>query len=90
MGSGGGQCMEDTMIMSTLLARVSTPAEAMKALKVYDHVRRPRTQQVVKASLRTGELITGSDKTIGIDAVPLKQALDGRWDFIWKCEYSCL
>lgn len=75
-------CVEDVLIMSSLLARVSTPAEAVKALKVYDEVRRPRTQQVVEASHRTGDLITGRDEIIGLDAKKLEEALVHRWDFI--------
>lgn len=82
MGSGGGMCVEDTLIMAALLARVSSPAEALTALKVYDEVRRPRTQHVVDASRRTGDLITGRDKTVGLDAKKLQEILAGRWDFI--------
>lgn len=74
--------MEDTLIMSALLARVSSPAEAVSALKVYDEVRRPRTQHVVEASRRTGDLITGRDKAVGLDAKKLQEILAGRWDFI--------
>lgn len=75
-------CIEDTMILSTLLGCVSTSAEATKALKVYDQIRRPRTQAVVEASKQTGELLTGSDAEVGIQGKKLKKALDNRWDFI--------
>lgn len=75
-------CVEDTLIMSALLGRVSSPGEAVLALKVYDEVRRPRTQHVVEASRRTGDFITGRDETVGLDAKRLQEALAGRWDFI--------
>nr|XP_023908623.1 6-methylsalicylic acid decarboxylase atA-like [Quercus suber] len=83
MGSGGGMCVEDTLIMSTLLGRATTTAEAEIALKVYDQVRRQRTQDVVVASRETGTLITGKDEAIGLYAQKLEDVLANRWDFIF-------
>lgn len=76
-------CVEDTLIIASLLGRVASPTEAVLALKVYDGVRRPRTQDVVVASRRTGSLITGKDTIVGLDAAKLEEVLAHRWDFIF-------
>nr|POE77940.1 6-methylsalicylic acid decarboxylase ata [Quercus suber] len=83
MGSGGGMCVEDTLVMSTLLGRATSTTEAELALKVYDQIRRQRTQDVVVASRKTGTLITGKDEIIGLDAQKLEDVLANLWDFIF-------
>lgn len=56
MGSGGGMSIEDSLILSTSLHRAKTPVETIAALKVYDQVRRPRTQRIVESSRATGDI----------------------------------
>ncbi|KAI1073991.1 FAD/NAD(P)-binding domain-containing protein [Whalleya microplaca] len=80
-GSGGGMSIEDSLILSTLLGRAKTPAEALIALKVYDQVRRPRTQRVVGSSRITGTILTGNNKDMGLDPKKL-QSFMSKWDFI--------
>lgn len=75
-------CVEDTLILSTLLGRSKSREEALVALKVYDQVRRPRTQDIVKSSLTTGFMLMGIDENIGIDQDKITTALGPRWDFI--------
>ena len=58
-GSGGGVSIEDSLILSTLLGRIKTTAEARIALKIYDQVRRPRTQRIVESSRGTGWIVAG-------------------------------
>ncbi|KAF1819871.1 salicylate hydroxylase [Dissoconium aciculare CBS 342.82] len=81
-GSGGGMCIEDSMILSSLLGRASSPAEALVALEVYDQVRRPRTQEIVKSSWDTGKIFMALDQDTNLDAEKLKAKLRPRWDFI--------
>ncbi|KLJ12555.1 hypothetical protein EMPG_12416 [Blastomyces silverae] len=81
-GSGCGMSFEDTLILSTLLGRSKTPAEALVALQVYDQVRRPRTQRIVESSRGTGRIMTGEGEGIGLDLEKLRQGLLPRWDFI--------
>lgn len=81
-GSGAGMAIEDSLILSTLLGRATTVAEASLALKAYDQVRRPRTQQVVESSRGTGMMRTGLDKDTGLDLLKFQQKLLSRWDFI--------
>lgn len=73
--------IEDSLILSTLLGRATNTAEAEAALKVYDQVRRPRTQRIVESSRGTGEILNGKGVN-GLDLGWLKQNLLPRWDFI--------
>ena len=77
-GSGGGMSIEDSLILSSLLGRAKTPVEALAALKVYDQVRRPRTQRIVESSRVTGDMLTGAVK---LDPKTLDSFMS-RWDFI--------
>lgn len=81
-GSGAGMSVEDSLILSTLLGLAKTPAEAIAALRVYDQVRRPRTQKIVQSSRGTGDIMTGKGPEIGLDLAKLKEKLLPRWDFI--------
>lgn len=81
-GSGGGMSIEDSLILSALLGRATTPTEALKALKIYDEVRRPRTQQIVESSKETGLVATGRGEETGLELEKLRQKLLPRWDFI--------
>ena len=80
--AGAGITFEDIVILAALLGRVKSSAEAQVALKIYDHVRRPRTQAVVRSSLETGEIMTGRGKEVGLDPEKLRKSLPWRWDFI--------
>ncbi|KAI1204068.1 FAD/NAD(P)-binding domain-containing protein [Annulohypoxylon truncatum] len=81
-GSGGGMSIEDSLILSSLLGRVKTSTEAQKALKVYDQVRRPRTQRIVVSSRGTGVIMRGRGEETGLDIGKLREKLLPRWDFI--------
>lgn len=81
-GPGNGMMVEDAMVISTLLSRATTPAEAITALKVYDEVRRPRTQRIVESSRHTGIVLTGRGEDTGMDLDRLQERLLPRWDFI--------
>lgn len=81
-GSGGGMSSEDSLILSTLLGRAKTPKDATAALKVYDEVRRPRTQRIVESSRGTGLIITGQGEETQLDLQKLKKNVLPRWDFI--------
>ncbi|KAI6084895.1 FAD/NAD(P)-binding domain-containing protein [Hypoxylon rubiginosum] len=81
-GSGGGMTIEDSLVLSTLLGRAKTPAEAQTALKVYDKIRRPRTQRIVESSRGTGMILNGRGEETGLDLGKLREKLLPRWDFI--------
>ncbi|KAK7749036.1 hypothetical protein SLS53_001062 [Cytospora paraplurivora] len=65
--SGGSMFIEDNIVLSTLLGRAETPAQAQMALKVYDEVRCPRTQRIVRSSRGTGIIVTGRGKDTGLE-----------------------
>lgn len=54
MAAGGGMCMEDSLILSTLLGRSKSPSQARAALGAYSEIRIPRTQRIVDASRLMG------------------------------------
>lgn len=73
--------IEDSLILSTLLGRAGDPAEAQVALRVYDQVRRPRTQHIVESSRGTGDIMVGKGEG-DLDLAWLRQNVLSRWDFI--------
>ncbi|KAK7954734.1 salicylate hydroxylase [Apiospora saccharicola] len=81
-GSGGGMSIEDSLILSALLGRATTPEEALKALKIYGEVRRPRTQRIVESSKGTGLIATGRGEETGLELEKLREKMMPRWDFI--------
>lgn len=74
--------IEDAFILSTLLGQAKKIHEALEALKVYDAVRRPRTQRVVTASHDQGVMWSGRGLETGLDASKLEQSFSRGWDFI--------
>lgn len=70
--------IEDSLILSALLGGARTPGEAITALKVYDKVRRPRTQRIVESSRATGDMLIGVHE---LDPETSKIFMS-RWDFI--------
>lgn len=81
-GSGGGMTIEDALILSTALGRATSQKEACAALKVYDEVRRPRTQRIVESSRGTGLILAGRGEATGLDLERLRGNVLSRWDFI--------
>lgn len=81
-GASNGMMVEDVVILSSLLGRATSTAEAVVALETYDEVRRPRTQQIVESSRETRNILTGRGKETGMDLKKLQEKLLPRWDFI--------
>ena len=68
-----------------MLGRSKTPVEALAALKVYDQVRRPRTQRIVDSSRSTGYILTGRGE-LKLNMGLIKEKLLPSWDFIVDLE----
>jgi salicylate hydroxylase len=83
-GSGAGQSIEDAMILDALIKEVKEPHQLDRAFKVYDEIRRLRSQNVVASSKITGRISCGSQPDVGFDPDKIRAALAPRWDFI-KC-----
>jgi salicylate hydroxylase len=82
-GSGAGQAIEDAMILETLLEHTKVSSQITTALKVYDQLRRPRTQRIVHSSAGTGLILCGRGVDAGLDVGKIKEVLPGRWAFIY-------
>jgi len=82
-GSGAGQAIEDAMILETLLKEVKAASQLAEAFKVYDQVRRPRTQRIIHSSHGTGMIMCGRGPDTGLDMEKIKEALPKRWSFIY-------
>lgn len=70
--------IEDSLILSTLLDHAKSPVGAIAALKVYDRVRRPRTQRIVESSRATGDMLIGVHEL----EPETSKSFMSRWDFI--------
>lgn len=81
--SGAGQCLEDSLILSTLLGKARSSFEIQAAFKAYDEIRRPRAQEVVRTSQEAGLIYTYQDPVIGNDICKVGQNLNKRFLWIW-------
>lgn len=81
-GSGAATALEDAVILSTLLGEIRSPSELESALRVYDAIRRPRSQRIAASSRATGRILSGIAEGIGLDPVKMHDALENRWAFI--------
>lgn len=82
-GAGAGQAIEDALVLSALLEQVTCPDDVGLALAVYDTVRRPRTQSIVRTSREAMKLFAFADGTVNGNVEKWRQAWDGRMDWIW-------
>lgn len=70
LGSGAGQGIEDGMLLATILAQPQASTEQIPTiLQIFDEIRRPFAQDIVRKSFRTGQLQTlSSEKLEGYTA----------------------
>jgi salicylate hydroxylase len=81
-GAGAGMCVEDAYIMSNLLGEVQDKKDITKAFAVYDQVRRPRSQNLVKTSFEGGKLY--EMELVGEDREEIKAHLEKRMKWLWE------
>lgn len=81
-GSGAGMCVEDSYIMSSLLGEVEDKKDIAKAFAVYDQVRRPRSQKLVKTSREAGMLY--EMELVGEEREKIKANLETRMQWLWE------
>ncbi|OAA63340.1 Aromatic-ring hydroxylase-like protein [Niveomyces insectorum RCEF 264] len=82
--SGAGQCIEDALVLSHVLGRVKTPADLTSAFRVYDSIRRPRGQKVVKTSQEAGDLYSFNHPECGDDMNKIVANFRQRFLWIWE------
>jgi salicylate hydroxylase len=80
-GAGAGSCIEDALFMSELLKEAEKKEDIERAFKVFDEVRRPRTQKLVKTSLEAGQLYEFELEGDDLDKIEANQMQRMRW--IW-------
>ncbi|KAJ4390891.1 hypothetical protein N0V93_004490 [Gnomoniopsis smithogilvyi] len=88
MAAGGGMCMEDSLILSSLLGRSKTISQARAALSAYSEIRVPRTQRIVDASRLMGTWMTGMNEETGLDLERLRKRVPRAWDFIYDLDMA--
>ncbi|KAI1746491.1 salicylate hydroxylase [Xylaria castorea] len=85
-GAGAGQAIEDAMIMGALLTTASSAEDVQAAFKAFDVVRRPRCQQIIDSSRRTGQMLCGQDPNVQLNPGKMKEALKHRWELIYTLD----
>ncbi|KAH9907031.1 mannitol 1-phosphate dehydrogenase 2 [Xylariomycetidae sp. FL2044] len=80
-GSGAGMCVEDCYILSNLLAKAEALGDLDEAFRVFDEVRRPRTQRLVETSREAARLY--QFELLGDDPEAIRRDMQDRMDWIW-------
>ena len=84
-GQGAAQAIEDALVLSSVLAQVSSPGhQTAQALQAYDQVRRARTQRVVSTSRESGQLTCMRAEGVGEDVERMRELLSYRNHWIWN------
>jgi salicylate hydroxylase len=80
-GAGAGMCMEDVLILSSLLREVEDVRDIEKAFSVFDQVRRERTLKNVQTSKEAGMLYDFELLSDDLDII--EQDFTSRMNWIW-------
>lgn len=83
-GSGAGMAIEDALILSNILGLVEDKKHIHTALKIYDQMRRPRTQKLVATSFECGHLYDLELPGYEDDIEKVKENLEHRMRWIWE------
>ncbi|KAF2652848.1 FAD/NAD(P)-binding domain-containing protein [Lophiostoma macrostomum CBS 122681] len=81
-GSGAGMCVEDSYILSELLAETDSAGDLEKAFRTYDEVRRPRTSELVRTS-QEGGMLYDFEGPEGDDLEAIAHSMKERMGWIW-------
>jgi salicylate hydroxylase len=76
--------LEDALILSRLLGQVNETSQLASAFQVYDAIRRPRAQAVVRTSQEAGDLYSFSHPEIGADMDKIVENFQQRFLWIWE------
>lgn len=82
-GQGAAQALEDALVLTTLLAKVTAPGQISNAFTAYDETRRLRAQRVVKTSREAGELFGMKQEGVGADLGKMRAKLETRMQWLW-------
>lgn len=88
-GAAAGMALEDAYVLSELLGalvrerRPNDDDDVAHAFRAYDHVRRPRTQRLVRTSREASEVYDLVRDGVGDDAERVREDLRTRFGWIW-------
>ena len=83
LGAGAGMAIEDAYILGNLIAEATSAAQLEKVFRVFDEVRRPRTQRLVERSRRTGNVHSLQEPPLGVGDDVEKNRLDAMDAYYW-------
>jgi salicylate hydroxylase len=76
--------IEDAAVLSTLLSHVQKPSEMETAFRVYDELRRPRSQRLVTTSNEAGRLYEFQLPGIHDDPRKCAENVNERLKWVWN------
>ncbi|KAH8897792.1 mannitol 1-phosphate dehydrogenase [Thozetella sp. PMI_491] len=83
LGAGAGMAIEDVYALSQLLGPGFSSEDIEKTFVVYDALRRPRTQEVVRQARLSGLTLTYLDPDVGNDLQKLTATSIERFTWVW-------
>lgn len=87
-GAGAGMAVEDALLLGRLLGGVTEAGQLEAAFAAFDHVRRPRTQELVRTSREAGEIYAFRAPGVGGDLGKIREKLGGRMGWIWYHDHE--
>ena len=75
--------MEDAYVLGRLMSPDQELSDIVKAFRIYDSIRRPRTQEVVRLSRLCGLTYTFLDEGVGKDMAKMERELTRRFSWVW-------
>ena len=82
-GQGAGQAIEDALVLSTLLGKITNSNRIPAAFSAYDQVRRPRSQRIVRTSHEMGDLVGMMREGTGTDVGKMRKDMKTWMHWIW-------
>ena len=82
-GQGAGQAIEDALVLTTLLAKITDPTHVPNAFTAFDQVRRVRTQRIVTTSREAATVQTMQQEGIWDDISQIAKYLSVSMHWVW-------
>lgn len=78
--------MEDSYLLSHLLADCQSLGDVEKAFEAYDYIRRPRSQELVRLSRLSGLTYSFLDENVGAEVDRMKEEMQSRYNWLWDAD----
>ncbi len=83
LGAGAGMAIEDAYVMSRLLEPGCEVEDIRKAFALYDALRRPRTQELIRKARLSGRTYAFLDPSVGDDLEKMHAEFSKRYNWVW-------